>query len=47
MQFICMEDTEWVTKGFPNVDRWMGELMEREPVKTVLVEKKVLLSKPM
>ncbi|PMD33584.1 glutathione S-transferase [Hyaloscypha variabilis F] len=45
--FICMEDTEWVTKGFPNVDRWMGELMERESVKTVLVEKKSLLSKPL
>ncbi|KAE9367089.1 glutathione S-transferase [Stipitochalara longipes BDJ] len=44
--FICMEDTEWVMKGFPNVDRWMGELMERESVKTVLIEKKSLLSKP-
>jgi hypothetical protein len=21
---------DWVTKGFPNVDRWMGGLMERE-----------------
>jgi glutathione S-transferase len=42
-----MEDTDWVVKGFPNVDRWMRELMERESVKTVLEEKKVLMSKPM
>jgi glutathione S-transferase len=42
-----MEDTEWVTKGFPNVDRWMGELKERDSVKTVLVEKRDQLSKPL
>jgi glutathione S-transferase len=42
-----MEDTDWVTKGFPNVDRWMGDLMERDSVKTVLVEKKSQLSKPL
>ncbi|PMD17219.1 glutathione S-transferase, partial [Hyaloscypha hepaticicola] len=45
--FICMEDTDWVTKRFPNVDPWMGELMERDSVKTVLVEKKSQLSKPL
>jgi glutathione S-transferase len=42
-----MEDTEWVIIGFPNVDGWMGELVQRELVKTVLVEKKSLLSKPL
>ena len=42
-----MEGVDWVTKGIPNVDRWMGELTERELVKTVLGKKKALLSKPL
>jgi len=43
----CGEDAEWVMRGFPNVERWMGELLERESVKTVLGEKRGEMSKPL
>jgi glutathione S-transferase len=34
-------------RGFPNVERWMGKLLERESVKTVLGEKRGEMSKPL
>jgi len=45
--YACLEQTDEIKKGFPNVDKWMAKMMELPAVKTVLVDKRDQLCRPL